>query len=183
MKKILGYLLAITIFMSDIPIVVNAEEDDTSVSQSVESVDETLEVETEEAEIISELTEKRDETTKYFAMSDGTTKACIYPQNIHYLDEGEYKEIDNTLVKDTKDSKTYYKNKNNSFSVKIPEYYGDDYIEFSDENGYVKFKLKGATNKKIEKIEKEKAKKNKDKTLVDNVNDKAIFKSIKGNCY
>jgi len=186
MKRMLGYLLAITIFISDIPIVVNAEEDDTSVSQSVETVDETSEVDTEEtetiseeAEIISELTDKRDVTTKYFAMSDGTTKACIYPQHIHYLDEGEYKEIDNTLIKDTKDGKTYYKNKKNSFSVKIPENYGDDYIKFSDENGYVKFKLKGATNKKLEKIEKEQTKKNKDKTLVDNVNDKAIFKSVK----
>ena len=186
-KRMLGYLLAITLFISDIPIVVNAEEDADTTSQSVETVVDTPELETEdatstpeEAEIISELTEKRDETTKYFAMSDGTTKACLYPQNIHYLDEGEYKEIDNTLVEDTKDGKTYYKNKKNSFSVKIPENYSDDYIEFSDENGYVKFKLKGSTNKKIEKIEKEQIKKTKDKTLVENVNDKAIFKSVKG---
>jgi len=184
-KRMLGYLLAITLFISDIPIVVNAEEDTDAASQSVETVMETAEEEIvsslEEAEIISELTEKRDETTKYFAMSDGTTKACLYPQNIHYLDEGEYKEIDNTLEEDTEDGKTYYKNKKNSFSVTIPENYADDYIEFSDENGYVKFKLKGATNKKIEKIEKQQAKKNKDKTLVENVNDKAIFKSVKGN--
>ena len=187
MKRMLGYLLAITIFISDIPIIVNAEEDADTTLQSVETVADTPELETEEtpstpeeAEIISELTEKRDETTKYFAMSDGTTKACLYPQNIHYLEDGEYKEIDNTLVEGSKDGKTYYKNKKNSFSVKIPENYADDYIEFSDENGYVKFKLKGATNKKLEKIEKEQTKKNKDKTLVENVNDKAIFKSIKG---
>jgi len=138
MKRITSYLLAIIIFLSDIPMVVNAEEEDSSVSQSVETVDDTLEVNTEEtvsssdeAGIISEITEKRDETTKYFAMSDGTTKACLYPQNIHYLDEGEYKEIDNTLVKDSKDGKTYYKNKKNNFSVKIPENYADDYIELS----------------------------------------------------
>ena len=118
MKRMLAYLLAITIFISDLSIVVNAEEDADTTSQSVETVVDTPELETEdatstpeEAEIISELTGKRDETTKYFAMSDGTTKACIYPQNIHYLDEGEYKEIDNTLVEDTKDGKTYYKNK------------------------------------------------------------------------
>ena len=188
MKIMLGYLLAITIFISDIPIVVNAEEDADTTLQSVETVVDTPELGTEdatstseEAEIISELTEKRDEITKYFAMSDGTTKACIYPQNIHYLDGDEYKEIDNTLVENCKDGKTYYKNKKNSFSVRIPENYADDYIEFSDENGYVKFKLEGATNKKLEKLEKQQTKKNKDKTLVDNVNDKAIFKSVKGN--
>ena len=176
MKKFLSYLLAITLFISDVPIVVNAVEKTDTSSQSVETASTP-----EEAEIISELTEKRDETTKYFAMSDGTTKACLYPQNIHYLDDGEYKEIDNTLVKDTKDGKTYYKNKKNSFSVTIPENYTDDYIQFSDGNGYVKFKLKGATNKKIEKTEKKLTKNNKDKTLVENISDKAIFKSIKGN--
>ena len=149
-KRILSYLLVITIFLSDIPIVVNAQEHADTASLSVDTVVETSESETEEtgstpeeAHIVSELTEKRDETTKYFAMSDGTTKACIYPQNVHYLDEGEYKEIDNTLIEDTENGKTYYKNKKNSFSVKMPENYADDYIEFSDENGYVKFKLKG----------------------------------------
>ena len=178
-KKILGYLLTITLIFSDLSILAYAEET-TGTAENVVTSTETVNS-TEEPEIISELTEKRDETTKYFAMSDGTIKACIYPQNVHYFESGKYKEIDNTLVETKEDGKTYYKNKKNDFSVKMPESFTEDYIEFSDENGYIKFKLKGATNKKIEKIEKEQKKKNTDKTVVNNVNDKAIFKSIKGN--
>ncbi len=178
-KTFLGYLLTITLIFSDLSILAYAEET-TGTTENVVTSTETVNS-TEEPEIISELTEKRDETTKYFAMSDGTIKACIYPQNVHYFESGKYKEIDNTLVETKEDGKTYYKNKKNDFSVKMPESFTEDYIEFCDENGYVKFKLKGATNKKIEKIEKEQQKKNTDKTVVNNVNDKAIFKSIKGN--
>ena len=185
-KTFLGYLLTITLIFSDLSILAYAEEttetaeDVVASSESVNSVVESEEI-VEEPEIISELTEKRDETTKYFAISDGTIKACIYPQNVHYLESGKYKEIDNTLVETKEDGKTYYKNKKNDFFVKIPESFTDDYIEFSDEDGYIKFKLQGATNKNIEKIEKEQKKNNTDKTVVNNVNDKAIFKSIKGN--
>ena len=184
-KTFFCYLLTITLIFSDFSIVVNAE-DTIGETNDVISTTEDMNVSTEieeslvEPEIVSELTEKRDETTKYFAMSDGTIKACIYPQNVHYLEDGKYKEIDNTLVETTEDDKVYYKNKKNGFSVKMPQVFTDDYIEFSDENGYVKFKLQGTTNKKIKKIEKEQVKKSADKSLVNNVNDKAIFKSIKG---
>ena len=178
-KRFLGYLLTIALIFSDLSILAYAKE--------TVDISDNLDVSTEdegdllEAEIISELTEKRDETTKYFAMSDGTIKACIYPQNVHFLEKGKYEEIDNTLVKSEENKKIFYKNKKNSFSVKVPETFTDDYIEFSDDNGYVKFKLLGATNKKIEKIEKEhNSNIKKDITIVQNVNDRAIFKSVKG---
>ena len=171
-RILLVYLLAIAIVVTNIPMVANAEE----------TVAETVEQETsEEPQVISELIEKRDEVTKYFSMSDGTTKACIYPQNVHYLENGVYEEIDNTLVQSSEGGKKYFENKKNSFSVKIPESFTDDYIRFSDENGYVKFKLLGARNKKLEKVEKSEEKKDADVTRVKNVNDRVKFKSVKGN--
>ena len=190
-KTILSYLLTVTLIFSNIPLVTSAEKStmqESSASSDIESVDDTIDamatadavVETQEPEILSELIDKRDETTKYFEMSDGTIKACIYPQNVHYLENGKYEEIDNTLVETVENDKTYYKNKKNGFSVKMPEAFADDYIEFSDENGYVKFKLLGATNKKLEKIEKETKSEKKDPTIAQNVNDRAVFKEIKG---
>ena len=177
LRTFLAYLLAIAIVVTNIPMSANAED----AAEDVVPVVEAENTETsEEPQVISELTEKRDEVTKYFAMSDGTIKACIYPQNVHYLEDGTYEEIDNTLVKSKKDGKNYYENKKNSFSAKIPESLKDDYVEFSDENGYVKFKLLGASNQKLEKVEKSKESKNADVTKVKNVNDRATFKAVKG---
>ena len=102
-KRFLGYLLTIALIFSDLSILAYAKE--------TVDISDNLDVSTEdegdllEPEIISELTEKRDETTKYFAMSDGTIKACIYPQNVHFLEEGKYEEIDNTLVKSEENEK------------------------------------------------------------------------------
>ena len=178
LRTFLAYLLAMAIIVTNIPMSANAAE---PAESPVPVTEESGEAETsEEPQVITELIEKRDEVTKYFAMSDGTVKACIYPQNVHYLEDGTYEEIDNTLVKSRKDGKNYYENKKNSFSAKIPESLKDDYVEFSDENGYVKFKLLGASNQKIEKAAKSKASKNADATEVKGVNDRATFKSVKG---
>lgn len=178
LKRALGVLLSVVLVTSDISLVASGEEAFQEVSQDM-VVENTSSL--KEPEIVSELTEKRDEITKYFAMSDGTIKACIYPQHIHYLKDEKYEEIDNTLVKNDEGDTSYYENKRNSFSVKIPESFADDYIEFSDENGYVKFKLKDASNKKIKRNTKKQLSKEKNPTIAQNVNAKATFKSIKAN--
>ena len=45
-----------------------------------------------------ELIEKRKPREKHFLQEDGTIIAKVYNEDIHYLKDGEYKEIDNTLV-------------------------------------------------------------------------------------
>lgn len=177
MKSILCYLLTITILFTHVPIVSNAavwdsETEPLKASERASS--------SEEAQILYELVDKRDETTKHFAMSDGSTKAFIYPQHVHFLKDGKYKEIDNTLQEVTEGDITYYQNKKNGFRVRIPENLGEEYIEFSDDNGYVRFQLQGATNKKIENVGKDNHPNKKDITIVKNVNDKAVFKKAKG---
>ena len=185
-KSFVGYLLTASLVFSHLSVLARAEES-IGVTEEVVSSTEIVDVpeESKEAvktsEIVCELVEKRDEMTKHFAMTDGTIKAYIYPQNVHYMENGKYEEIDNTLVKTEEGGKTYYKNKKNDFTVKMPEAFTDDYIEFSDENGYVSFKLLGATNKKLSKIEKEqKSNRKNDITIAQNVNDRALFKSVKG---
>lgn len=61
-----------------------------------------MEIVSEEAEpeIISEITEKRQENTKYFLMSDGSFMAAQYSGPVHYVDsEGEWADYDNSLSK------------------------------------------------------------------------------------
>lgn len=66
---------------------------------------------------VTEVTTKRSEYRKVFNNGDGTYTAYTNTAPIHFLDNGEWTEIDNTLV-DNGDG--FYKNKNNSFSVSLP---------------------------------------------------------------
>ena len=50
-----------------------------------------------EAEIVAENIEGRTQFSKEFVMSNGLNMAVIYPETVHYDDNGQWKEIDNTL--------------------------------------------------------------------------------------
>lgn len=50
------------------------------------------------AKIISEVTEKREESVKYFLCDDGSYVAATYSAPVHYIENGVWKEIDNTLT-------------------------------------------------------------------------------------
>lgn len=133
---------------------------------------------TEEPYEICELKEKRNQNTKHFLMSDGSIKACVYSDRVHYLENNIYNDIDNTLVED--ESGKYYTNNKNSVKVKLPQDFNDNYVEYSNDSGYVKFKLLGSANKKIKKITDTKSKnKVKDITQPQKLNSAAIFKSVK----
>lgn len=46
--------------------------------------------------MIEEKESLRDENIKHYLLSDGTTKAVVYPSSVHYLDEnGEWADIGN----------------------------------------------------------------------------------------
>ena len=52
----------------------------------------------EDAHILSEDTTLRDEYTKHFVLSDGSMLAASYSAPVHYYEDEEWKDIDNTLV-------------------------------------------------------------------------------------
>lgn len=49
------------------------------------------------AYVVGEDESLRKENEKHFRMSDGSYIAAVYPEAVHYLEAGEWKEIDNTL--------------------------------------------------------------------------------------
>ena len=51
--------------------------------------------------VLGELTEKRTEYTKEFRLSNGLNLATVYAEPVHYQEDGQWKEIDNTLVATT----------------------------------------------------------------------------------
>lgn len=49
--------------------------------------------------VMRELTEKREANVKYYLLSDRTSRAVVYPYDVHYLDgNGKWQDIDNTLT-------------------------------------------------------------------------------------
>ena len=67
----------------------------------------------EQVEIVS----LRSEYGKQYDNGDGTITSYVNSVPIHYLKDGEWNEIDNTLIMDSDGN---YTNKSNSFSVSLP---------------------------------------------------------------
>ena len=86
---------------------------------------------------MKELINLRKEREKHYLNEDGTITAYMYDEDIHYLDNGEYKEIDNSLIEENE----YITNKNNNFKIKL---YKNKYlvnIDLDNDN-YLNIKLK-----------------------------------------
>jgi RHS repeat-associated protein len=97
-KKIIAVLLTILTLFTTCSVVmpVFAEyewETDYDIVDDMEIISEEA-----EPEIISEITEKRQENTKYFLMSDGSFMVAQYSSPVHYLDDdGEWTDYNNSL--------------------------------------------------------------------------------------
>lgn len=89
-----------------------------------------------------ELINKRKKNEKHYLNEDGTIVAEIYDNDIHYLKDGKYEEIDNTLVKDkncyiniSNDYKVYFSEDNEKFLMKIEN--KNNYLIFNLNNSLV----------------------------------------------
>ena len=78
-----------------------------------------------------ELKNLRSKKEKHFLQEDGTIIARIYKEDIHYLKNGTYEEIDNTLIK--KGNK--FQNKSNSFKATFDENNKNKLLEM-EKDGY-----------------------------------------------
>ena len=155
-KSLIAVILAITMLLTVLPVQTFAADTDPAAAASAAdtSADAGQDDDGGAPSVLYELTEKRSESTKYFKMSDGSVKACTYPVPVHFADsvDGTMREIDNRLEKVTgQNGKTYYRNKENSVSVTLPEDISDGSIEYSDDKGFVSFKLRDSLVSKLKK--------------------------------
>ena len=121
------------------------------------------------AEVLYEDESRREETVKHFKMDDGTYSAVEYSTPVHYVDgKGKLKDIDNSLETITlSDGTSAYINKDNSFSVTLPDDLSNNREIVISKNGKkISFAVDGASNsngsinnntdaKKAEKLQKE----------------------------
>ena len=79
------------------------------------SIDETI-------ELLGEDVSRREENVKHYFLSNHTSRAIVYAEPVHYVVDGEWQEIDNTLSSETAlDSEDFngFVNLANSFQVKF----------------------------------------------------------------
>ena len=84
-----------------------------------------------------ELIEKRKPREKHFLQQDGTIKVYLYNDDVHYLKNGKYEEIDNSLIK--KNNKLY--NKSNSYKVSFEEQVKKEIMCYEKDGHYFKMSL------------------------------------------
>lgn len=82
--------------------------------------------------LLNEVLEERTNASKTFRKMDGTLETALYKQNVHYHENGEWKEIDNSF----NDIGQELENKENSFKLKFPKTIDDNKTIKFTENEY-----------------------------------------------
>ena len=105
-----------------------------------------LSVEETTAKIVSEVTEMREESVKYFLCDDGSYIAATYAAPVHYNENGVWKEIDNTLTPSSKSGETVYSTKG-GLNVTVPSELGSGKRFTATNEGYtISFGVKSIDN-------------------------------------
>lgn len=105
-----------------------------------------LSVEETSAKIVSEVTEMREESVKYFLCDDGSYIAATYAAPVHYNENGVWKEIDNTLTLSSKSGETVYSTKG-GLNVTVPSELGSGKRFTATNEGYtISFGVKSIDN-------------------------------------
>ena len=107
-----------------------------------------------QAYVIAENEQNRTLNSKEYIMSDDTIIVQQYAENIHYIEDGEYKEIDNSLQQVSENDNIYYENVANSFKVRFSEGLSNenDYVEISEDGYTIQFRYVGEKNKVINSV-------------------------------
>ncbi len=118
LKKVISIILATLFVLEILPLTVFAS----ALERYNHARDFQLEAtEKVESPIAFEVTEQREENLKIYQRKDGSYSAFASATPIHYRENGEWKDIDNTLVERKINGDTVLTNKNNSYQVEFPE--------------------------------------------------------------
>ena len=118
MKRFWSALLVFALMCQMVPLSVFAEEHTERIeAEEIEIEPEETGIESKEV-ILEEITDKRTEHSKEFRTSQGNYMAVLYAEAVHYEEEGEWKEIDNTL---TMEEDGVYRNTAGVWEVSLPQ--------------------------------------------------------------
>ena len=97
--KLFACLMALLMLLVSLPVAAFANAINIDKTETNISVDDESEITKSEIIVLEEDKALRDENIKHFKLSDGTTKAVVYSQAVHYKDaDGKWVDIDNALT-------------------------------------------------------------------------------------
>ena len=165
-RQLVSAVLVLTMLATSIPINAIAADvkNDSNTSTSTDS-------EKPEGKILREITEKRGSNVKYFLLDDGSYEADVYKEPVHYFENGEWKDIDNSLQEENdptinnqedkgdaqSDLQTAYVNENSdNYSVSNTTKVASDAKILSNKDNDVKIKVaEKSKSKKLVQIKKD----------------------------
>lgn len=115
--KFLAKVLTATIISSCMSNMVLAKSTNSDIPKVV--VQKSSKTKKKDVKILGEIVEKRERNIKQFLKDDGTIEAVVYPQAVHYMEDGKWKDIDNTLHEEKEGNENVLVNGQNDFKVKF----------------------------------------------------------------
>lgn len=120
-QKFLAFFLAIALSLTLIPAQVLAIEiNQRKESLQIERAEAASAEPAQDAEIVSEIPSGRDAYQKEFLLSNGQRMLAVYPTAVHYQENGQWEEIDNTLRAERQNGSTVYRNTAGAWDVALP---------------------------------------------------------------
>lgn len=116
--KLLALFLAFVFSLYLVPTEVLAAE--VGSQSAVQAEIDTETAAEENPEIVTELAEGRGRFQKEYLLSNGQRMLAVYPTAVHYEEDGEWKEIDNTLRREQRGNEDVYRNTAGAWDVTLP---------------------------------------------------------------
>ncbi len=175
--KLFAFVMALLMLLVSLPVAAFANAISTSTDDTSTSVDAGSEAVKKDVIVLEEDETLREENIKHFKLSDGTTKAVVYSQAVHYKDgDGKWIDIDNAL---TLNGSEY--SSNNKQTVKFANKSGSNGLVSIKDGDYKIDFTPLNTNKvkvEIENPQINNSRKFEDMSQLDNLVSKAIYKNI-----
>lgn len=145
-QKFLAFFLAIALSLTLIPAQVLALEiDQRKGSLQIECAEAASAEPAQDAEIVSEIPSGRDAYQKEFLLSNGQRMLAVYPTAIHYQENGQWEEIDNTLRLTTQNGSAVYRNTAGIWNVTLPAQIDAQQAVSVEQDGYrLSFRFAGS---------------------------------------
>lgn len=103
MQSVIAIILAVLTVASPVSIMASQQNIAAAAESQAQESETTEDSSTEDAHVLYEDTSMRDESTKYFRMSDGTVQAAQYLTPVHFEQNGRWVDYDNTLSETSAD--------------------------------------------------------------------------------
>ena len=103
MQAVIAIILAVLTVASPVSIMASQQNIAAAAESQAQESETTEDSSAEDAYVLYEDTSMRDESTKYFRMSDGTVQAAQYLTPVHFEQNGRWVDYDNTLSETSAD--------------------------------------------------------------------------------